>query len=64
MKINLKSFPYAQTADQMEAWVRKFKRELQEYIDFVDGLRTHGKPKEVLIKYEVYKQILGAEASP
>ena len=31
MKTNLAYFPYAQTAGEMEAWVRKLKRELREY---------------------------------
>lgn len=38
--------------------VHALTRKLQDYIDFVDGLRSHGKPKEVLIKYDIYKDIL------
>ena len=30
MKTNLKNFPYASTAEDMESWVRKLERELIE----------------------------------
>jgi len=30
MKNNIKTFPYAQKAEQMEAWIRKFERELRK----------------------------------
>lgn len=37
------------------------RKQLEDYINFVDGLRSHGKPKEVMIKYEIYKKLLGDE---
>ena len=30
MKDDVSTFPYAQTSGEMEAWVRRFKRELQQ----------------------------------
>lgn len=37
------------------------RKKLEDYINFVDGLRSHGKPKEVMIKYEIYKELLCEE---
>ena len=40
--------------------LKELRKELLGYINFVEGgLRSHGKPKEVTIKYKIYKELLG-----
>ena len=64
MKDNLKLIKKHLAVEGSASWnlkkaIEGFEKELREYVNFVDGLRSHSKPKEMMIKYKVYKEILG-----
>jgi len=70
MKHNLKTFPYAQTAGEMEAWIRKHERELRELLDASDkamkawrGVGKHRVDEELAMEWQgcihTIKEILG-----
>jgi len=46
MKNNIKTFPYAQKAEQMEAWIRKFERELTERKENLDSILETSRTEE------------------
>jgi len=34
------------------------RKQLEEYVEFVDNLRTHPKSHVMLVKYQIYKELL------
>ena len=57
MKYNLKNFPYACEAGDMESWIRKFERELRKELEICDiGLPYCEKCEKV-------KEVLGEDSS-
>jgi len=34
------------------------RKQLEDYIDFVDRLRTHPKSDAMMVKYKIYKELL------